>query len=74
MPGFNDYFLENVYQKDLKTGGRGAQAYARTIQTIRSSSSRSETPSELKSAIGAKKSRFLGYSQQDAQEFLAALL
>lgn len=34
---------------------------------MRTSTSRSETPSDLKGAIGAKKSRFLGYSQQDAQ-------
>ena len=58
----------------MKFNARIAEAYAETIKLIRSSSSRSETPSELKNAIGSKKSRFLGYSQQDAQEFLAALL
>lgn len=58
----------------MKSASRVADSYARTIKIIRSSTSRSETPSELKSAIGSKKSRFQGYSQQDAQEFLAALL
>lgn len=58
----------------MKSSSKVAQVYAKTIKMIRSSSSRSQTPSELKNAIGSKKSRFLGYSQQDAQQFLAALL
>ena len=67
LPGFNEYFLDDHYYDEMKSGAKVASAYARTIKMIRSSTSRSETPSELKSAIGAKKSRFLGYSQQDAQ-------
>ena len=51
----------------MKSSARVADSYARMIKTMRTSSSRSETPSELKSAIGAKKSRFMGYAQQDAQ-------
>ncbi len=51
----------------MKSGARVAEAYAKTIRVIRTSTSKSETPSELKSAIGAKKTRFSGYSQQDAQ-------
>lgn len=74
LPSFNEYFLEGYYLKEIKSGSRVAEAYARTVKMIRSSTSKSETPSELKSAIGSKKSRFQGYSQQDAQEFLAALL
>jgi ubiquitin C-terminal hydrolase len=41
---------------------------------MKNSSRRSENPSELKVAIGSKKPRFSGYSQQDAQEFLTSLL
>ena len=51
----------------MKRSARVAAAYGRMIQLMRSSTSRSENPSDLKSAIGDKKSRFLGYSQQDAQ-------
>ena len=32
------------------------------------------TPSKLKSSIGKKNKRFMGTSQQDAQEFLTAFL
>jgi ubiquitin C-terminal hydrolase len=44
------------------------------VQLIRSSTSRAETPSDIKAAVAAKKTRFSGYGQQDAQEFLLALL
>lgn len=67
LPEFNEYFLDDDYVNEMKNGGRVAQAYARTVKMMRSSSSRCETPSEIKNAVGEKKSRFLGYSQQDAQ-------
>lgn len=41
---------------------------------MRTSNSRAQNPSDLKSAIGEKKPRFSGYAQQDAQQFLVALL
>lgn len=67
LPCFNEYFLEGNHLHEMKSSSRVAEAYAKTIKMIRTSTSRSETPSELKNAIGAKKSRFAGYSQQDAQ-------
>lgn len=51
-----------------------ASAYGKLVQLIKTSTSRSETPSEIKSAVAARKTRFSGYAQQDAQEFLTALL
>ena len=51
-----------------------AQAYARLVQSVKTTSAKAETPSDLKNAIASKKSRFSGTAQQDAQEFLAALL
>ena len=74
LPGFNEYFIAKKHQGELNGNGRVAQAYARLVQAIQNGSSRSETPSELKSAIASKKSRFMGTAQQDAQEFLAAIL
>lgn len=44
------------------------------MQLIKTTSSRAETPSDIKNAVAMKKPRFSGYAQQDAQEFLAALL
>lgn len=74
LPKFNDYFLENRHTKEMTSNSRVAAAYGRLVQLVKSSTSRSEVPSEIKSAVAAKKSRFAGYSQQDAQEFLTALL
>lgn len=44
------------------------------MQLIKTTSCRAETPSDIKNAVAMKKPRFSGYAQQDAQEFLAALL
>lgn len=74
LPHFNTYFLENRHLRECNNNGRVAQSYGKLVQAIRNSTSRAETPSELKSAVAAKKPRFSGYAQQDAQEFLAALL
>ncbi len=41
LPGFNDHFLYNKYEDEIKSGGRVAEAYAKTVKTIRSSTSRS---------------------------------
>lgn len=67
LPRFNDYFLKNCHHKEMNSQSRVAIAYAKLVQLIRSSTSRAETPSEIKNAIGSKKPRFTGYGQQDAQ-------
>lgn len=67
LPHFNDYFLDNRHLKEATSSGRVALAYARLVQLVRSSSSRSETPAEIKSAVAQRKPRFSGYAQQDAQ-------
>jgi hypothetical protein len=41
LPEFNEYFLNGKYLSEMKSSGRVAEAYASTIKTIRSSSSRS---------------------------------
>lgn len=51
-----------------------AQAYGKLVQLVKTTSARAETPSDIKNAVAMKKPRFSGYAQQDAQEFLAALL
>jgi hypothetical protein len=67
LPKFNDYFLENHHVKEMNTNSRVASAYARLVHSVKNSNSKSETPSEIKAAIAAKKPRFSGYAQQDAQ-------
>lgn len=46
---------------------RVAISYGRLVQLIKSSSSRAETPSEIKNAVASKKPIFTGYGQQDSQ-------
>lgn len=67
LPHFNDYFLDNRHLKETSSSGRVATAYARLVQLVRTSTSRSETPSEIKNAVALRKPRFSGYAQQDAQ-------
>lgn len=67
LPNFNDYFITGRYRGELKSTGRVADAYGKLVSLIRSSNSKYETPSVLKSALGARNSQFAGYAQQDAQ-------
>lgn len=74
LPDFNDYFLNNHHHKEMTSSSRVAIAYGKLVHLIKKSSNRSETPSDIKQAVAYKKPRFSGYGQQDAQEFLLALL
>ena len=67
LPKFNDYFLLNSHHREMNSSCKVAVSYGRLVQLVKSSSSRAETPSELKSAVAANKPRFSGYGQQDAQ-------
>jgi ubiquitin C-terminal hydrolase len=51
-----------------------ADAYGKLVALVRSTNSKYETPSILKSALASRNSQFAGYAQQDAQEFLSTLL
>lgn len=51
-----------------------ADSYGKLVALIRTTTSKYETPSVLKSALASRHSQFAGYAQQDAQEFLSNLL
>jgi hypothetical protein len=51
----------------MQSNGRVTQSYAKLIKTIRAGQYKAETPSDLKMSVAAKKPRFQGYAQQDAQ-------
>ncbi len=53
--------------KEVQSSGRVTYAYAKLLKAIRSGQYKAETPSDLKMAVAAKKPRFQGYAQQDAQ-------
>ncbi|XP_031429304.1 ubiquitin carboxyl-terminal hydrolase 2a isoform X3 [Clupea harengus] len=74
-----DYCLQNSYRRDLNNNNRTNTAlmeeFAKLIQTLwTSSGSEAVSPSEFKTQIQRYAPRFVGYNQQDAQEFLRFLL
>lgn len=73
-----DYCLHNSHRRDLNnscTNTALMEEFAKLIQTIwTSTSSEAVSPSEFKTQIQRYAPRFVGYNQQDAQEFLRFLL
>ncbi|XP_013885982.1 ubiquitin carboxyl-terminal hydrolase 2 [Austrofundulus limnaeus] len=73
-----DYCLHNLHRRDLnnsRTNTALMEEFAKLIQTIwTSSSSEAVCPSQFKTQIQRYAPRFVGYNQQDAQEFLRFLL
>lgn len=74
LPKFNDYFLSNSHHKEMTSNSRVAISYGKLVHLVKNSTNRYETPTDIKNAVASKKPRFTGYGQQDAQEFLLALL
>lgn len=89
LPVFANYFENSDYLKDLHPQNKGvARAFGSLVSkmksgaTSNSSSSSSyfrssgsyENPKEFKSSFSRACRKFSGYSQEDAQEFLVALL
>ncbi|MCI4385794.1 hypothetical protein PGIGA_G00054860 [Pangasianodon gigas] len=74
-----DYCLHNSHRRDLNNNNRTNTAlmeeFAKLIQTMWTSSTcDAVSPSEFKTQIQRYAPRFVGYNQQDAQEFLRFLL
>ncbi|XP_064125015.1 ubiquitin carboxyl-terminal hydrolase 2 isoform X1 [Loxodonta africana] len=74
-----DYCLQRLYLRDLSHSSSAHTAlmeeFAKLIQTIWTSSPNDVvSPSEFKTQIQRYAPRFVGYNQQDAQEFLRFLL
>ncbi|XP_003923645.1 ubiquitin carboxyl-terminal hydrolase 2 isoform X1 [Saimiri boliviensis] len=74
-----DYCLQRLYVRDLHHSSNAHTAlveeFAKLIQTIWTSSPNDVvSPSEFKTQIQRYAPRFVGYNQQDAQEFLRFLL
>ncbi|KAJ8266269.1 hypothetical protein GJAV_G00128500 [Gymnothorax javanicus] len=73
-----DYCLHNSHQRDVnnnRTNTALMEEFAKLTQTLwRSTSSDAISPSDFKTQIQKYAPRFVGYNQQDAQEFLRFLL
>ncbi|KAM8816910.1 ubiquitin carboxyl-terminal hydrolase 2 isoform 2-T3 [Rhynchonycteris naso] len=74
-----DYCLQRLYMRDLSHSSSAHRAlmeeFAKLIQSIWTSSLNDVvSPSEFKTQIQRYAPRFVGYNQQDAQEFLRFLL
>ncbi|XP_048369221.1 ubiquitin carboxyl-terminal hydrolase 2 isoform X2 [Sphaerodactylus townsendi] len=74
-----EYCLQNQYLRDLNNNSRMQMAlmaeFAKLVQMLWTSSpNETVSPSEFKTQIQRYAPRFVGYNQQDAQEFLRFLL
>ncbi|XP_041030306.1 ubiquitin carboxyl-terminal hydrolase 2-like isoform X3 [Carcharodon carcharias] len=74
-----DYCIQNTYRRDLNNRSRTNTAlmeeFAKLLQALWTSSNNDPiSPSEFKTQIQKYAPRFVGYNQQDAQEFLRFLL
>lgn len=75
-----EYFLSGHHEAEINTSsptrGKLAIAYGKLVHRIWDEGSRSdaERPSDVKRVVGQAASRFVGYDQQDAQEFLRFFL
>ncbi|XP_078055255.1 ubiquitin carboxyl-terminal hydrolase 2a isoform X2 [Mustelus asterias] len=74
-----DYCIQNTYRRDLNNRSRTNTAlmeeFAKLLQALWTSSTNDPiSPSEFKTQIQKYAPRFVGYNQQDAQEFLRFLL
>ncbi|KAM7084840.1 ubiquitin carboxyl-terminal hydrolase 2 isoform 4-T8 [Molossus nigricans] len=74
-----EYCLQGLYARDLSHSSRAhatlMEEFAKLIQTLWTSSLNDVvSPSEFKTQIQRYAPRFVGYNQQDAQEFLRFLL
>ncbi|XP_055516689.1 ubiquitin carboxyl-terminal hydrolase 2-like isoform X2 [Leucoraja erinacea] len=74
-----DYCIQNNYRRELNNRSRTNTAlmeeFAKLLQALWTSSSNDPiSPSEFKTQIQKYAPRFVGYNQQDAQEFLRFLL
>ena len=73
-PKLNEIFMSGKYEDDLnkksKTKGQLAKAYADLVSSAKSGSVTRTVVSDFKSLIGRCNSQFIGYGQQDSQEFL----
>mmetsp|Transcript_17960 Transcript_17960/g.28371 ORF Transcript_17960/g.28371 Transcript_17960/m.28371 type:complete len:1182 (+) Transcript_17960:107-3652(+) len=79
-PQLTNYFLNGEYQHHINVdnplgwGGKVAKAWAALLKDIFSGQYRVIAPRDFKNAIGGVAPRFLGYAQQDSQEFLSFAL
>ncbi|XP_059812974.1 ubiquitin carboxyl-terminal hydrolase 2-like isoform X2 [Hypanus sabinus] len=74
-----DYCVQNIYRRELNSQSRTNAAlmeeFARLLQALWTSPNNDPiSPSEFKAQIQKYAPRFVGYNQQDAQEFLRFLL
>ena len=75
-----EHFLSGRYAADINTsnplgmGGKIANSYANLMTDIWSSKYVKVAPTDFKDVIGTFKPQFVGYQQQDSQEFMGFLL
>ena len=74
------YFLTGKFKSDINkknkegSGGKLANAWYNLLEEYWNSNSRAGNPSNVKSIVGKKDSKFSGYGQQDSNEFMTVFL
>lgn len=77
LPPLTSYFTSGAYTRDLnRSRGALAAAYAELMSRLwaPSPAATAESPRRVKAVVGGIASRFMGYDQQDAQEFMRFLV
>lgn len=79
-PFFHNYFLEDKYKEEINkenplgNGGEVARNWAELMQAMWSAKYKVVVPIDFKKTIGQFAHRFMGFQQQDSQEFLNFLI
>ena len=75
-----EYFLRQLYTKDINksnmdgAGGKLAEGWAYLMGDYWLTSNRYGNPKIIKQIVGSKNRKFLGYNQQDSNEFMTVFL
>lgn len=74
-PGLAEYFLSRKYEEDVPKVSRLVDSFAEVIDELWTRAiGGAVVPLSLKTEIGRRAPQFVGYSQQDSQEFLRFLV
>ena len=75
-----EYFLRKIYTEDINksnidgAGGKLAEGWAYLMADYWLTSNRYGNPKIIKQIVGSKNRKFLGYNQQDSNEFMTVFL
>jgi len=75
-PHLREYFIQDIFEHEINADnclgkqGKVAKEWAQLLKDMWSGTYKTVVPNTFKTTIGQFESRFMGYNQQDSQEFL----